>query len=97
MFDGTPKSTGKIPDLSVNIGSAPPAAPGDTLPDTGKASESRKSDAIRARLLKKSGFGAKPRAHQKTVGSDLPGGVDRATARRVANAVKFNCFGKAFS
>jgi hypothetical protein len=92
LFDGTQKSTLKVPDFSLSgASSAGSLIQADRLDETPPTSSTpgatKKGTSSLART------GSKGFSGRKTPVQDFPGGVDRVTAKKVAKAISLNCFG----
>ena len=103
LYDGSDASLDATPDIS-----APQALEELPLPDPPATDAARVKKLLSAKKRGAAGFGAKVKAavagtrvegaSAETQGSsDLPGGVDRVTAKRIAKTVSLNCFGDAQS
>jgi hypothetical protein len=88
LYDGSEASLIATPDLSLPLKAAEA---------TTSANETTKVKKLLTSKKKSAGFGAKVKAavegKKASETSDLPGGVDRATAKRIATCVSLNCFG----
>ncbi len=96
LYDGSERSTSSLPEFT-NVqsfdDSASVTVEGGTAHKTSPSAE-----AVAKRLSGgKAGFGKTGKSAGKPKASadpSFPGGVDRATAKRTAKVVKFNCFGE---
>lgn len=104
LYDGSPASVRNVPDFSQIMHEDPSLISGSSgatesvAPASNDATVSKTSvqQKLAKRLSKKgggsatSGFGAKVKGMaSKSSSPEFPGGVDRATARRIAKAVKW--------